>query len=70
MSVFVCDRDTDTAEDTAVHLINNVIRHHGYPDRIIADNDYRLRAGFWEALTTRLGINMRHTSPTLVQTAR
>ena len=43
---FVCARTTDTAEDTAIHLINNVIRHHGCPDCIIADNDIRLRAGF------------------------
>ena len=60
---FVCARDADTAEDTTVHLINNVIRHHGCPDRIIADNDYRLRAGFWKALTKRLGVDMIHTSP-------
>jgi hypothetical protein len=39
-----------------------VIRHHGCPDRIIADNDTRLRAGFWEALTARLGIEMKITS--------
>jgi len=59
---FVSARATDTAEDTAVHLINSVIRHHGCPDRIIADNDTRLRADFWQALTNRLGIDMRHTS--------
>ena len=46
MCRFVPARATDTAEQTAVHLINNVIRHHGCPDRIIADNDSRLRAGF------------------------
>ena len=60
---FVCARETDTAEDTAVHLINNVIWHHGCLDRIIADNDIRLRAGFWEAFTRRLEVDMRHTSP-------
>jgi transposase InsO family protein len=59
---FVPARAKDTAEDTAVHLTNNVIRHHGCPDKIIADNDTRLRAGFWQALTARLGIAMRHTS--------
>ena len=62
MCRFVPARAKDTAEDTAVHLINNVIRQHGYPDRIIADNDTRLRAGFWQALTKRLGVEMRHTS--------
>jgi len=62
MCRFVPARASDTAEDTAVHLINNVIRHHGCPDRIIADNDTRLRAGFWEALTARLGIEMKNTS--------
>ena len=45
-----------------MHFLNNVIRHHGCPDRIIADNDVRLRAGFWDALTKRLGIEMNHTS--------
>jgi hypothetical protein len=62
MCRFVPARASDTAEDTAVHLINNVIRHHGCPDWIIADNDVRLRAGFWEALTKRLGIEMKNTS--------
>jgi transposase InsO family protein len=56
---FVAARAEDKAEDTAVHF---VIRHHGCPDRIIADNDVRLRAGFWDALTKRLGIEMNHTS--------
>ena len=39
---FVCARDTDTDENAAVHLINDAIRHHGCPDRIIADNGNRL----------------------------
>ena len=59
---FIAANASDTAEETAIHLINNVIRHHGCPDKIIADNDVRLRAGFWQALTHRLGIQMRHTS--------
>ena len=60
MCHFVPVRAADTAEDTAIHLINAVIKHHGCPAKIIADNDTRLRAGFWEALTGRLGIQMRH----------
>jgi len=63
MARFVPARASDTAEKTALHLINNAIRHHGCPDRIIADNDSRLRAGFWQALTKRRNeIEMRHTS--------
>ena len=62
MAHFVPCRSTDTAAETAVHLINHVIRHHGCPERIIADNDVRLRAGFWQALTERLGITMKYTS--------
>ena len=62
MCHFVPARVTDTAEDTAILLINAVIKHHGCPANIIADNDTRLRAGFWEALTRRLGIQMRHIS--------
>ena len=62
MAHFVPARASDTAEMTAVRLINNVIRHHGCPDRIIADNDSRLRAGFWQARTKRLGVELRHTS--------
>ena len=62
MCHFVAARAADTAEDTAIHLINAVIKHHGCPAKIIADNDTRLRAGFWEALTRRLGIQMRHIS--------
>ena len=46
MCRFVPACATDTAEETAVHFINNVVRHHGCPDRIIADNDVRWRAGF------------------------
>ena len=42
MCRFVPARASDTAVKTAVHLINNVIRHHGCPDRIIVDNDSRL----------------------------
>ena len=62
MAHFVPARAKDTAEDTAVHLINHVIRHHGCPERIIAKNDVHLRAGFWQALTKHLGVEMRHTS--------
>ena len=62
MCHFVPARAADTAEDTAIHLINAVIKHHGCPAKIIADNDTRLRAGFWEALTGRLGIQMWHIS--------
>ena len=62
MAYFVPCRSTDTAAETAVHLINHVIRHHGCPKRIIADNDVRLRAGFSQALAERLGITMRYTS--------
>jgi len=46
MAHFVPARASDTAEMTDVRLINNVIRLHCCPDRIIADNDSRLRAGF------------------------
>ena len=46
MCRFVPARSSDTAEDTAMHLINNVIRNHGGPDIIIADNDVRQCAGF------------------------
>ena len=59
---FIPCRSTDTAADTAIHVINHVIQHHGSPERIIADNDVRLRAGFWQAQTERLGITMRYTS--------
>lgn len=59
---FIPCRSTDTAAETAIHLINHVIQHHGSPERIIADNDVRLRAGFWQAQTERLGITMRYTS--------
>ena len=52
----------NVSEPLTSHLINAVIKHHGCPAKIIADNDTRLRAGFWEALTRRLGIQMRHIS--------
>ena len=51
MCRFVPARPNDFAEETAVHLINNVIRHHGCPEQIIADNDTQLRAGIWQAST-------------------
>ena len=62
MAHFVPCRSTDPAAETAIHFLNQVIRHHGRPKSIIADNDVRLRAGFWQALTERLGIAMRYTS--------
>ena len=50
MCRFVPARPNDSAEETTVHLINNVIRHHGCPHKIIADNDTQ-RAGIWQATT-------------------
>jgi len=62
MCLFVPARVNDTAEDTAIHVIIHVIRHHGCPDRIFADTDPRLRARFWQARPKRFGVEMRHTS--------
>jgi len=60
MARFVSARATDLAEDTAVHSTKNVIRHHGCPDQIVAATDTGLCAGFWQALTTHLGVEMRY----------
>ena len=62
MCRFVPARAKDSAKDTEMHLINNVIRLHGCPERIIADNVTRFRVGLWQALTRRLGVTMKHTS--------
>ena len=39
-----------TAEETAAHSFDAVFRHHGLPENIVSDRDYRFTSSFWTSL--------------------
>ena len=52
----------DTAEDTAHHFLDRVVRYHGLPRSIHTDRDTRIVSEMWNQLCALLDIKMRHTS--------
>uniref|UniRef100_A0AAV1TV82 Integrase catalytic domain-containing protein n=1 Tax=Peronospora matthiolae TaxID=2874970 RepID=A0AAV1TV82_9STRA len=52
------DAASNTAEDTAKLFIDIVSRHHGLPETIVSDRDFRFTAGFWSQLYTLLGTRL------------
>ncbi|OWY91369.1 hypothetical protein PHMEG_00040078, partial [Phytophthora megakarya] len=63
-----------TAEESAVHFVDAVFRHHGLPESIISDRDPRFTAAFWsklfELLGTKLMLSTAGHPETDVQTER
>ncbi|OWY92980.1 reverse transcriptase [Phytophthora megakarya] len=47
-----------TAEESAVHFVDAVFRHHGLPESIISDRDPRFAAAFWSKLFNFLGTKL------------
>jgi len=46
---------TDTAKDTARHMLNNIIRLYGLPRTVVSDRDVRLTGNFWKTFHELLG---------------
>ena len=73
-SIFVvCDRltraahfipcnESMTAGDLAWLFLDRLFRHHGLPDSIISDHGSTFVSNFWKALTSQLGITLRHST--------
>ncbi|OWZ02271.1 Retrovirus Polyprotein [Phytophthora megakarya] len=47
---FVPDSATVTAEESAVHFIDTVFRHHGMSESIVSDRDPQFTSAFWSKL--------------------
>jgi len=56
MAHFLPVKGTDTAADTAAHLVNNVIRVRGIPASIVSDRDPKLVSKYWQSICKLLGI--------------
>ena len=54
---------TDTAKDTAGHMLNNIIWLYGLPRTVVSDRDVRLTGNFWKIFHEILGTTqVVHTS--------
>ncbi|XP_024010588.1 uncharacterized protein LOC112086019 [Eutrema salsugineum] len=52
-------RDTDPVEVLAELYVNEIVKLHGVPARIISDRDPRFTAAFWRALQGALGTEVK-----------
>jgi len=55
---FILVRDTYDVTDVARVFVNEVIRLHELPTKIISDRDSRLTSGFWTSLQSALGTQL------------
>jgi transposase InsO family protein len=65
---FAASKSTDTAEDVSLLLLNEVVRHHGFPCSIVSDRDARFTSKFWESLMALLKIERRMSTSMHPQT--
>ncbi|OWY92331.1 reverse transcriptase [Phytophthora megakarya] len=56
---FVPVSATVTAEESVVHFIDTVFRHHGMPASIVSDRDPRSTSAFWSKLFGIVGTKLK-----------
>lgn len=55
---FIPCKGSDTAEDVANHVFQEVVRLHGLPDVVVSDRDPKLTSKFWSSLCERIGTRL------------
>jgi len=55
---FIPVRDTCEVADVARVFINEIIRFHGVPKKIISDRDFRFTSRFWTCMQSALGTQL------------
>ena len=61
LRIFPCTKRI-TAKETAVIFIENIIKLHGFPSKIISDRDPRFTSEMWREIMNELKIKVSHTS--------
>jgi transposase InsO family protein len=59
MAHFICTTTNVTAEETAILLLENVVRLHGLPEAIISDRGHEFTAHLFQQLWTAFGTDLR-----------
>ena len=59
MVVYIPMIEASSAAEVAVLLLQNVVRHHGYPESIVSDRDVRFTSKLWKSMWRQLGTSLR-----------
>ena len=62
MGKFIPIKSTYMADDMAQVFIDNVVRNHGYPEKIISDRDVKFTSRFWRSLFEKSGTKLAFTT--------
>ncbi|OWZ09395.1 hypothetical protein PHMEG_00017910 [Phytophthora megakarya] len=65
---FVPVSATVTAEESAVHFIDTVFRHHGMSESIMSDRDPRFTSAFWSKLFEIVGMKLKMSTAAHLET--
>ena len=68
MGKFMAVKSTYTADDVAQVFIDNIVKSHGYPEKIISDRDVKFTSRFWKALFAKSGTKLAFTTAEHPQT--
>lgn len=68
MGKFIPVKSTYTADDVAQVFIDNIVRSHGYPEKIISDRDVKFTSRFWRSLFEKSGTKLAFTTAEHPQT--
>ena len=68
MGKFMAVKSTYMADDVAQVFIDNIVKSHGYPEKIILDRDVKFTSRFWKALFAKSGTKLAFTTAEHPQT--